>query len=394
MAQLPGRRSLRHPPPTPTPKPTPTPTDEPAPAPATPTSVTVTRADGSLTATWDAVKNATSYHITYSSDNGGSWSLAALNHPDASIEISDNIDNTKTYVVGVRARNDSGDSGWRNSPAAGPYTPPPTPTPTPTPAPTEEPGAEPDPDPTPTPTPTPEPTATPTPTPTPTPAPTPTPTPEPTQAPDKPASVTVTRADGSLTATWPAAKGASTYHVTYSADHGGSWSLAAANHAGTTITINQGIVNSATYIVGVRARNSQGDSDWVNSAPADAYEALPPTTNPAQGDVSFGGATVANQSYTKDVAIDTLTLPAATGGNGTVVYSLVPTLPSGLSFNGSNRTLSGTPTSASSQKTYSYSASDAEGTTTIFFKIEVLETAAQEQSEEGASGQANQAPKR
>ena len=91
-------------------------------APATPASVTVTRGDGTLEATWPAVEGATSYHVTYSSDVGASWSLAALNHTDTSITIS--VDNAKSYLVGVRARNEHGDSGWRNSPSAGPYTPP------------------------------------------------------------------------------------------------------------------------------------------------------------------------------------------------------------------------------------------------------------------------------
>ena len=91
-------------------------------APATPSSVSVTRGDGTLSASWPAVSGATSYHVTYSSDGGGSWSLAALNHPGHSIAIG--VDNAKTYVVGVRARNEHGDSGWRNSPSAGPYTPP------------------------------------------------------------------------------------------------------------------------------------------------------------------------------------------------------------------------------------------------------------------------------
>ena len=84
--------------------------------PNTPSSVSVTRADGALTASWNAVSGATSYHITYTSNNGASWSLAALNHPDSSITIS-NADNSKTYIVGVRARNEHGGSGWRNSPA-------------------------------------------------------------------------------------------------------------------------------------------------------------------------------------------------------------------------------------------------------------------------------------
>ena len=88
-------------------------------APGTPSSVTVTRSDGTLTATWPAVSGATSYHVTYSADGGHSWSLAALNHPDASITISP-VTNSATYIVAVRARNAHGDSGWRNSPAAGP----------------------------------------------------------------------------------------------------------------------------------------------------------------------------------------------------------------------------------------------------------------------------------
>ena len=51
----------------------PDPDPEPVPAPDTPSSVSVTRADGSLTASWPAVKHATSYHVTYSSDGGASW---------------------------------------------------------------------------------------------------------------------------------------------------------------------------------------------------------------------------------------------------------------------------------------------------------------------------------
>ena len=83
-------------------------------------SVSLSRADGTVTASWSAAKHATSYHVTYSSDGGASWSLAALNHPGNSLSFS--ADNAKTYVVGVRARNEHGDSGWRNSAAAEPFT--------------------------------------------------------------------------------------------------------------------------------------------------------------------------------------------------------------------------------------------------------------------------------
>ena len=86
-------------------------------------SVNVTRTDGTVSANWNASDGAERYHVTYTTDNGASWSLAALEHQETSIAIN-NADNGKTYVVGVRAGNDDGWSGWRNSAAAGPYAPP------------------------------------------------------------------------------------------------------------------------------------------------------------------------------------------------------------------------------------------------------------------------------
>ena len=191
-------------------------------APGTPSSVSVERADGTLTASWPAVSGATGYHITYSSDGKQSWSLAGYDHAETSITI-DGVSNSATYIVGVRALNSSGGSGWRNSPAAGPWTPPPPPPP-----------------------------------------------------PATPESVSVERADGTLTASWPAASGATGYHITYSSDGKQSWSLAAYDHAGTSITIG-GVSNSAIYVVGVRALNASGGSGWRNS-PAAGPWATPPAT--------------------------------------------------------------------------------------------------------------------
>ena len=95
--------------------------------PGTPSSVSITRADGSLTASWPAVSNATAYHVTYSVDGGRSWSLAALRHAGTSIDIG--AKNSATYIVGVRAGNGYGWGGWRNSPSSGPFTPPTPPKP-------------------------------------------------------------------------------------------------------------------------------------------------------------------------------------------------------------------------------------------------------------------------
>ena len=96
--------------------------------------------------------------------------------------------------------------------------------------------------------------------------------------------------------------------------------------------------------------------------------------------LSFGDASIADQSYNKDAAIATLNLPAATGGSGAIAYSLSPSLPAGLSFDASARTISGTPTEAATGATYRYSATDGTDTVMLSFSIEV--TAA----EEGASG--------
>ncbi len=214
-------------------------------APGTPSSVSVTRADGTLTATWPAVSGATKYHVTYSSDNGKSWRLGALNHTSTSISIA--VSNDKTYIVGVRGGNSYGWGGWRNSPPSGPFAPPTPPTPPPA----------------------------------------------------TPSSVSVTRSDGELTASWPAVSGALHYHVTYSSDGGASWSLAALKHLGTSIDVR--ISNDETYIVGVRALGVGGWGGWRNSAPAGPYTPMPklpgPGPNPPPAPTGLT-ATAGDQSVT------------------------------------------------------------------------------------------------
>ena len=183
-------------------------------APGTPSSVTVTRADGSVSADWHDVSGATKYHVTYSTDNRNSWHLATSERPYSDITIN-NTDNSKTYIVAVRAGNAVGWSGWRNSAPAGPYTPP-------------------------------------------------------TPPPAAPASVTVTRADGTVTASGYAVSNATKYHITYSSNDKRSWTAASDNHTSGSITIS-GADNSKTYYVAVRAGNSAGWSGWRNSASSGPY---------------------------------------------------------------------------------------------------------------------------
>ena len=294
------------------------------PPPAAPDAVTVTRADGALSVSWSAVKDATGYNVNITSDGKKSWSRAATRVEGTSTTIT-GVDNTLTYVAAVQSVNDNGVGGWRDSASAGPYTPPPTITVPDAPASVtvtrgafgqgtlsvswpavsgaasynvrySDDGGQ-------------------------------TWTGGPsgvagtsasitgvndalpyyvavqasnsagtsgwtqssivsvecpqghvciTTAPDAVASVSVTRSDGALTASWDAVDGATHYHVTYSADGMQSWSLAASNHASTAITISAN--NADTYVVGVRAGNDHGWSAWTNSAAAGPY--VPPVPDP------------------------------------------------------------------------------------------------------------------
>ena len=88
---------------------------------------------------------------------------------------------------------------------------------------------------------------------------------------------------------------------------------------------------------------------------------------------TFGDTTtIASQSYLVNQEIASLTLPQATGGDGMLVYILLPFLPDGLSFDPTTRTLSGMPPEAKSQATYTLSALDADGdVASLPFTLEV-----------------------
>ncbi len=99
------------------------------------------------------------------------------------------------------------------------------------------------------------------------------------------------------------------------------------------------------------------------------------TVAPAGGgsQPSFGSATASNQSYQAGTAISPLTLPAASGGDGSLTYSLAPSVP-GLSFNATTRVLAGTPTAAGTYN-MTYTARDADGDlATLNFVVTVATT--------------------
>ncbi len=215
----------------------------PNPPPDAVASVSVTRADGTLTASWDAPSGATSYHVTYSDNGAQSWQLAALDHTATSTDIS--VDNAKTYIVGVRARNANGWSGWRNSSAAGPFTPP-TPTPTPTPQP----------------------------------------------VPGAPAGLTTTAGDGSATMTWHNPGNASITGYQYQVqEDGGAWSEHTpieGSGAGTTSHQVNGLANGASYNFNLQAVNGAG------AGPASHTSATLPPLAPGPASVTITRNITAN----------------------------------------------------------------------------------------------------
>ena len=84
------------------------------------------------------------------------------------------------------------------------------------------------------------------------------------------------------------------------------------------------------------------------------------------------GSGVADQTYRVGTAIDALSLPRASSGDGDIAYALAPTLPSGLALDVSRRSISGTPRIAARRTTYTWTATDEDGdTATVTFAIEV-----------------------
>ena len=209
------------------------------PPPDAPASVTLTRSGTSITATWDAPAHAVLYAVEYVPDGGPTWIAATPGHSSTTITIG-GLDSTKGYTVRVRSRGYGGVSDWTvsNNVAGDPSS-----------------------------------------------------TPDTAVSPPGPvASVTVTRGDGSLTASWDAPAGAAYYHVQYRAVDHGSWLLAANAHTGTSITIG-GTPNAVTYAVRVRAGNSAGWSDWRESGQAAGYTP-PPTPSISASNVTASSATI------------------------------------------------------------------------------------------------------
>ncbi len=175
---------------------------------------------------------------------------------------------------------------------------------------------------------------------------------------DKPTSFSATAGDAQVTlAATVVQRGPALQKWQYAYKTGGgaygAW-FDIANSASTSMSGKEvpGLVNGTTYTFKVRGVHEQGEG--VESD--EATVTLTADTTP-----SFGTETVPDQNYTQDTAIATLTLPVASGGNGTLTYALSPTAPAGLTFDAANRTLTGIPTAPQTSAEYTYTATDDDG---------------------------------
>ena len=247
------------------PDPTPTPTPTPAPAPpAAPASVTVTRADGTVTASWNAPDGATKYHVTYSSDNKQSWTAASDNHTGNSITIT-GADNSKTYIVGVRAGNAGGWSGWRNSDAIPPL-------------------------------------------------------------PSAPANLAVTPGEGYLDVAWDSVSGATGYDVRAKTAGAADWHRVASNVTGTS---HRYTTDATIDYIAVRAVNAGGPGPWAEisrlpahgwltsmqqsgGASAQSANAQSQLTAPTWGTITRDNGTRAD-GYDQSITVNWTAVTGATG---------------------------------------------------------------------------------
>ena len=145
--------------------------------------------------------------------------------------------------------------------------------------------------------------------------------------------------------------------------------------SGTPLGAGNNLVRTGEY--GTADQAIRSNSARINSISLSLYALSPLITFTIPAEPTFGIATIPNQNYVINTTILTLTLPLAIGGTGTLVYDLTPTgdIPSGLTFDPTDRTLSGTPDTATNIITLTYIVTDkaaTPNTASLTFTVQVL----------------------
>ena len=172
-------------------------------------------------------------------------------------------------------------------------------------------------------------------------------------------SFTVSAAGSAALSAATGGDGALTYSVGATpALPGGLTYYAPGDTVGTGVTATAGGV-----IAGTPPARAPAATYTLTAADADGDTATQTFTLAVTDAVpTFGARTIAAQRYVVGTAVNAaLPTATATGGDGTLTYTLAPGLPAGLSFTASPPTLVGTPVKAAVEATYTLTATDANG---------------------------------
>jgi V8-like Glu-specific endopeptidase len=138
--------------------------------------------------------------------------------------------------------------------------------------------------------------------------------------------------------------------------------LASSIPIGSNQTYITGLSPSTTYNVVLVATDSAGGTKV--SLPLTITTLAPAVAAPS---ISLFNAT---QSVNANSAISTVNV--SNSGGASTNFSISPSLPSGLTFNSSNGSISGTPTQAQSQRSYTITATNSGGSSSATFTLTVV----------------------
>ena len=165
------------------------------------------------------------------------------------------------------------------------------------------------------------------------------------------------------------AKGTAMTTVTPTSSGGAitSWTISSTLPAGLSFDTSTGAISGTPTAITAYASYTITAS---NTGGSDTATVTIIVNDAAPSSITYSGSPF---SLTKGVAMTSAT-PTASGGAVTF-WSISPTLPTGLSFDTSNGTISGTPADVSSSATYTVTATNAGGSDTASVSIQVNDIA-------------------
>ncbi len=149
---------------------------------------------------------------------------------------------------------------------------------------------------------------------------------------------------------------------------------------GGALTFTAANWNSAQVVTVAAAQDTDNVDDAATITHAvtgyGSVTADPVTVTVTDNAPDFGAARVENQRYNVDTPITPLTLPTASGGEGTLSHVLTGNLPAGLTLPSGTLTLTGTPTAETLAVRLTWTATDAESQqTSLTFTLTVVDDA-------------------